>query len=136
MAVFSLLLFFSCDRRPVYPPVTFDGQSAVVAVGSLKEAVPVFFSFGLHGKRIDFFVVRSGSDISSYFDACRECYVQKRGYRYEKGAMVCRACNVRFPCDRLDTGIGGCYPIKLPGTRAGDRYVISREDLAAGEKYF
>lgn len=116
--------------------VPFNDNRISVDIRKLKEGLPEFYSAAVEGKKVDFFVIRDAGAVTSYFDACKECYFKKMGYRYEKGHVVCKACNIRFPLDRLDTGIGGCYPIRLPGLTNGDIYIISREDLAAGLKYF
>jgi uncharacterized membrane protein len=140
MRVFMLLclavLISSCHQKPSYRQVRFDGNVAVVDVHSLKEGVPDFYSAVFEGRKIDFFIIAENRVVKAYFDACKECYFKKMGYRYEKGELVCRACNVRFPIDKLDTGIGGCYPIKVPGTRKDDKYIIQKEALEAGLKFF
>jgi len=137
LILFCCLFFlFSCDQKPSYRSAPFDGQQVSIDVHQLREAVPEFYSVVLEGKRIDFFVVLVNGEVASYLDACKECYVKKLGYRQDKGSMVCRACNVRFPLEKLDTGIGGCYPVRLRGSRVGDAYILGREALRAGTKYF
>jgi len=136
--LFAAVLLFagSCNHKPHYGTVPLDNRQASIDISSLRESVPEFYTAVLEGKRVDFFLVMMNGEISSYFDACKECYFKKLGYHNDAGAMVCRACNVRFPLDRLNTGIGGCYPIRLKGTREGNTYVIAREDLEAGRKLF
>ena len=129
-------MLLSCNQRPFYRSAPFDGQQVSIDVRLLRESIPEFYSVVLEGKRVDFFVVLANGGVVSYFDACKECYVKNLGYRHDKGTMVCRACNVRFPLEKLDTGIGGCYPIRLHGSRVGDADIVSREALAGGIKYF
>ncbi|MBA4373619.1 MAG: hypothetical protein C0402_12265 [Thermodesulfovibrio sp.] len=137
LILFSCFFFMlSCSQRPVYRTAPFDGRQVSIDVSQFREATPEFYTIVLEGKRIDFFVLLAHGEIVSYLDACKECHTKKLGYRYEKGAMVCRACNVGVPLENLDTGIGGCYPIRLQGSRVGDTYTLSREALAAGVKYF
>lgn len=131
-----LVLLFSCARGPSYRPAPFDGRQVSLDIRLLREGVPEFYTVTLEGKQINFFLLLLDSGISSYFAACKECHTKKLGYRHEGGEMVCRACNVRFPLEKLDTGIGGCYPISLRGGRVGDSYILSREALEAGKKYF
>lgn len=138
-AVILFCCFFmllSCNQRPAYRLAPFDGQQVSIDVRLLREAVPEFYSVVLEGKRVDFFVVHAHGEVASYLDACKECYSKKLGYRHDKDAMVCRACNVRFPLEKLDTGIGGCYPVRLRGSRVGDAYILTRDALRAGIKYF
>lgn len=133
---FSVILLFSCNQKPSYRSAPFDGQKVSIDVGLLREAVPEFYSVVLEGKKINFFVLLENGEVASYLDACKECYFKKLGYRHDNGAMVCRACNVRFPLEKLDTGIGGCYPIRLHGSRVGDAYIVDRDALRPGIKYF
>lgn len=143
-----LMLLFSCNIRSSYQHVPYDGKQVSIDIRTLKEAAPAFYSVMIEGKRIDFFVVLLNGEVSSYFDACKECYTKKGGYRCDGGAMICKTCNVRFPLDKLDTGIGGCYPIKIQGkiqgkisgrirgNGQGAAYILDKEAIEAGLKYF
>ncbi|TAN40208.1 MAG: DUF2318 domain-containing protein [Nitrospirae bacterium] len=131
-----LAFFVSCVNKPSYTGVALAGDLLALPVQTLTEEVPAFYSVIIDGKKINFFIVLVDGRVQSYFDACKECYSKKMGYYYEKGHMVCKACRVRFPLDRLDSGIGGCYPIKLLGTLEKGRYVIGKEALSAGTVYF
>ena len=141
MKVFLILSAFlflagSCRHKPYYAAAPFDGRQATIDISGLQESAPEFYTVVLGEKRIDFFVVMVNGELAAYFDACKECYFKKQGYRHDNGAMLCRACNIRFPMDKLRTGIGGCYPIRVNGFREGSRYIISGEALEAGKKYF
>src|ERR1700690_1109225 len=140
MRVFLLLclavIIVSCHQKPSYQQIRFDGNLAAIDIHSLKEGVPDFYSVIIENKKLDFFIISENGGVKSYFDACKECFYKKMEYQYEKGQLVCRACNVRFPIDKLDTGIGGCYPIKVRGIRKDDKYIIEKEALAAGLNFF
>ncbi len=127
----------SCDRMPVYknPPLNRAGDIAI-NIRTLREGTPEFYSFAMGGKKIDFFLVRTGGDVQSYFDACAMCYPRKLGYRVEDGKIVCRACNVSYTIDELKTGIGSCHPIALPGRSENGSYIITRAAIKGGSKYF
>ncbi|MHB8882225.1 MAG: Fe-S-containing protein [Thermodesulfovibrionales bacterium] len=127
---------FSCADRPSYTSVDLAGDQLTLPVQALSDGSPAFYSVMIDGKKINFFIVLMDGRVQSYLDACKECYSKKLGYHHEKGHMVCKACKVRFPLDRLDSGIGGCYPIKLQGTLEEGRYVIRKEALSEATVYF
>jgi uncharacterized membrane protein len=136
LLVCVVLFLGSCAQRPVYPEAPFDGKEVRISLSGIETGKPVFYSLALNGKRINYFIVKTEGDISSYFDACAKCYPRKLGYRLEGDQVVCRACGVRYATDDLKEGIGSCYPIKLQGRVEGNFYVIDRKALEAGEKYF
>jgi uncharacterized membrane protein len=119
----------SCSRQPVYPPPVFSGNDAIVDVSTLKQEIPQFYTYLYNGKHISFFVLKLDNEVLSFLDACVTCYPHKRGYRYEDGAVVCRACNQRFPVYKLEKGIGNCYPIKIAGRMEHGKYLIPRSSL-------
>ncbi len=130
------LLLFSCAGRHVYPEAPFDGRAVKISLSAIGSGKPVFHTFYSGGKRINYFLVKTGGSVTSYFDACAKCNPRKLGYRPEGDHVVCRACNVRYSVDDLKEGIGSCYPIRLEGRVEGGSYVIDGKALAAGEKYF
>jgi uncharacterized membrane protein len=136
LLVFIVLFLGSCSQRPVYPEAPFDGKEVRISLTGIETGKPVFYSVVLDTKRINYFIVKTEGDISSYFDACAKCYPRKLGYRLEGDQVVCRACGVRYATGDLKEGIGSCYPIKLQGRVEGNVYVIDRKALEAGEKYF
>ncbi len=126
----------SCSRQPVHPSPAIEGSDAVIAVSSLKDEVPQFYTYRYQGKNISFFVLKMNDNVSSFFDACVSCYPHKLGYKYEDGVVVCRACNMRFPVYRLEKGIGGCYPIRLEGHIVNGKYYIPLAAIEAGADKF
>jgi hypothetical protein len=50
--------------------------------------------------------------------------------------VICRVCNDRLPVDKLKEGFGSCYPFHLSGRTIGGKYVIDKEDVRKGKKYF
>jgi uncharacterized membrane protein len=130
------LLLCSCAQRHAYPEAPFDGKEVRISLDGLDEGKPVFHTFYADGKKINYFVVKAGKSVSSYFDACAKCNPMKLGYKPDGDYVICRACNVRYSVEDLKEGIGSCYPIKLAGRVEGRSYVIDRKVLQAGEKYF
>ncbi len=127
----------SCNRMPAYGKAPLDGRGDVaIDVKTLRRKVPVFYSFELGGRRIDFFLIKVNGDIRSYFDACAMCYPKKLGYRIEGGNIVCRACNLTYTADELKTGKGSCHPIALEGHVEKGFYIITKGAIKAGANYF
>ncbi|HAM51727.1 MAG TPA: hypothetical protein DCP92_13980 [Nitrospiraceae bacterium] len=51
---------------------------------------PVIFAYRYHGKNINFFVLKIHDKVISFLDACRSCYVSKRGYWIDDGHITCK----------------------------------------------
>ena len=132
----AIIALASCQKIPIYQEPLFDGNNYVIDFGSLREKEPVFYSVSFHDKRVSFFVVKVDGDVQSYFNACNECYPRKLGYYFEGGFLICKFCNERYPVDALKGGIGSCYPVYLKGTLRENRYLITREALGEGFKFF
>jgi uncharacterized membrane protein len=131
-----IILFSSCSIKPVYPEAPFDGTSIRIALAAIPEKIPLFFTFTVNKQKINFFLLRRNGDIESYFDACGKCYPQKLGFRLDNEQIVCRACDISYHLDDLKDGIGSCYPIKLKGRVEGNTFVIEKEEVLKGEKFF
>lgn len=137
---FSLLLFLflvscllSCSRQPVYPKPALKGPEVVIDAARLLPESPVFFTHRYRGKKINFFVVKTGDKVLSFLDACAKCYPSKRGYRVEDGYLACRACEVKYPLSNIVKGFGSCFPIRIEGRLQDREYriPISRLEEAA-----
>ncbi len=129
-------LTLSCSNRKGYTPAPYDGSRATIDVSGLPERDPAFYSVTIENTRVDFFLIRIGDDVRSYFDACKQCYRKRLGFRYENGRMVCKYCNVSYPIEDLKTGLGGCYPIRLKGSRQNGTFTITKEAFESGLQYF
>ena len=125
------LLFTACSRQPVYPPPAVSGRDAVVDASALTQEVPQFYTYRYQGKNISYFVIKLNDTVVSFFDACASCYPHKLGYRCEDGAVVCRACGLKFSVSQLEKGIGGCYPIRIAGRTEKGKYLIPLASLEA-----
>ncbi len=136
-AILIAFAISACNRIPLYKeaPLNRDGDIAI-GMKTLKEKVPEFYTFDLDGQRINFFVVGINGNVQSYFDACAMCYPEKLGYRVEGKEIVCRACNLRYTADELKTGKGSCHPIPLPGQIKNGFYIINKDAIKTGAKYF
>ncbi|MBI5234114.1 MAG: DUF2318 domain-containing protein [Deltaproteobacteria bacterium] len=131
-----VLLLMSCSGKPNYPEPRRDGQNLEIEVRKLRENTPVFFSHHYKGKRINFFAVKSGDKVLSFFDGCSTCYKAKLGYRFENGQVVCKKCNLRYSMAELETGFGGCFPIRIEGHIQGNKYIIPVSLIEKGHVLF
>ncbi len=126
----------SCESHSVYSRASFDGNKSEIDISTLKENQPEFYSVVIDGKTVNFFLIRVNGEIQSYFDACRECFRKKLGFRFNDGFIQCKACGAKYPPGTLKEGIGSCCPIQLKGALQDNRFIIAREALIEGKKYF
>ncbi len=131
-----MYILISCAKGPSYIQAPFNGDTSAIDVNALMPKQPRFYSLTIEGKKISFFLVKVNGEIQSYFNACKECYPEKSGFRFEEGHMKCRSCDERWPLENLRDGIGGCRPIPLKGTLRGEKYIVTREALLEGMKFF
>jgi uncharacterized membrane protein len=120
----ALMTFTSCSRQPVYPSPPMEGANVVIDIAALQADAPKFYSYLYQGNKINFFVFKVRESVLAFLDACASCYPHKRGYHYEKGAVTCRNCDQKFAINKLDKGLGGCYPIRIEGRVEKGRYII------------
>jgi high-affinity iron transporter len=109
--------------------VTFNGDGkAVISTKGLAEGDLQRYSADVKGTQVRFLLYRKpDGKIASIFDACQIC----GGVGFYKGAsgIVCKNCAA--PINPQSVGQpGGCNPIPLESTQAGDSVVISITDLA------
>jgi uncharacterized membrane protein len=135
-SILCVLILIACSKRPSYPEAPLSGETIAIDIKVLKGESPVFYSFPHKDKKINFFVVKIGNEIQSYFDACAKCYTDRLGYVVDGKFVVCKKCNVRYHLDSLKTGIGSCYPIILKGKIVGNKYIIDKKNVIEGEKFF
>jgi uncharacterized membrane protein len=105
----------------------------VIDTKTLGNEKPVFFTSHYHGKKINFFVFRTGEKVLSFLDACASCYSSKLGYHSENGSVICRKCDLRYSLSNIEQGFGNCFPIAIEGyLRDGEyRIPVSRLQEAA-----
>jgi len=130
LSLFSLLIP-ACFQQPTYLAPLLMGKDVVVDISRIPSEVPEFFAYHYHGKKINFFVVKANNAFLSFIDACASCYAEKRGYRFDGGYVICRACNMKYPVSEIEKGFGSCYPIRLPGHVQKGKYYIPRSLLEA-----
>ncbi len=131
-----LLPLLSCSKTTSYPEAPRVGRDIVVDIGSLSVEVPRYFTYHYKGKNINYFVVRSGDKVLAFLDACASCFPQRKGYSFDKGYFVCRACNVRYSVPEIEQGLGGCFPIRISGERRNEKLFIPVSNLEASADKF
>lgn len=136
VAAFCCLSLMSCEKSSHHQEVLIKGESVTIPLDDSISVKPRFFYVSLDGTKVKFFLLNLNGEAQSYFDACLSCYQRKKGFREDQGSMICKSCGVKYPVEELRTGIGGCYAIKLAGSSEKGRYVITKEALSAGLKYF
>lgn len=132
-----LIILTACSRPLAYPEAPRSGQDISIEISALQPGIPQYFSHSFQGMKIHFFLVKIDDRVTSFLDACTKCYPQKKGFGYDSGSVVCRACNERYPIFEIEQGFGSCYPLRLEGRTKDDRYLISAAELEKlGAKYF
>lgn len=132
----GVILVLSCKKGTSYKEPHFDGTNYVIDISMLQESQPEFYAPSINNKRVCFFLIRVHGEVQSYFNACRECYPKKLGFYLDNGYIACKSCNVKYPVEALKDGMGSCYPIRLKGSVIDNRYIITRDAMMAGVKYF
>lgn len=119
-------------------PIAPDGDVfRLPASGLTTEAA--FFTADANGTTVPFFAVRDTSGrVHVALDACQVCAEAKKGYIQQGDHMQCRNCGKTFRIAQITEmgGKGGCHPIALPSTTAGDSIIVKRSDVAAGVRWF
>lgn len=129
--VLSVLCFFllgACSRTVVYPDAPIIGREVVVEAASLEPEVPRFFTYRGGGAQVNFFVLRSGTAVYAFLDACHSCK-PRLGYTFRDGFYTCKVCGERYSTAGIKKGIGACYPIKISGMLKSGTYHIPISEL-------
>ena len=113
-----------------------NGQISI-PLADVSDGKARFFTYRSGGTEVKFFVLKSRDGIvRAALDTCDVCYRDKKGYRQEGDFMICNNCDQQFRSDRINEISGGCNPVPLQRTVAGDRLIIPEAELAGGVRYF
>ena len=149
-AAFGVLLFgvfivaadYGIDRgfrSAGYKRVSPDSNGQVILdVADLSSGAMRFYRFLNAGNQeVKFFVGRDRTGvIQAAFDANQICYKTQRGYRHEGDWVTCNKCDKSFRVTGVNEGGGGCKPVPLAHTVAGDKVVLAENDILTGWRYF
>ena len=133
--IIFLLVGCSLSRKSNHLVVKDANGIVRINLFELKNQNAHFFTYE-NGRKINFVVISNHGEIWSVFDACRECYRSKLGYRHEGDSIICNDCSNRFSFESIKRGLGGCIPVKLNSSVEGEFLVIKFKDLLEGERYF
>ena len=97
-----------------------------------------FYRFLNSGNQeVKFFVGRDGKNtLQVAFDANDICYKTKRGYRHDGDWVTCGKCDKSFRVANVNDGGGGCKPVPLAHTVAGNQLVLEESDILKGWRFF
>ena len=64
-----------------------------------------------NGKTVYFFIVKDKNGVyRAAANACQVCFQDKMGFYQEGDFMICRACQNKYPLEKIATEKGGCNP--------------------------
>ena len=118
------MLLAACSKQPLYPAPPIKGAEAAIDLKTLTPEIPKYFTYHYRGRRVNFFVIKTGDKVLSFLDACASCYPRKLGFRFDNGYFTCRACNVRYSVSEIEKGIGSCFPIRIRGDVRDGEYFL------------
>ena len=120
----AAMLLAACSKQPLYPAPPIKGAEAAIDLKTLTPGIPKYFTYHYRGRRVNFFVIKTGDKVLSFLDACASCYPRKLGFRFDNGYFTCRACNVRYSVSEIEKGIGSCFPIRIRGDVRDGEYFL------------
>lgn len=89
------------------------------------------------GREARFFVIGSSDGpVRAAFDACDNCFRQRRGFRQEGNHFVCNECGRTILPHHVGVQRDGCHPAVLEHAVDGDRIVVRAAALERGASYF
>ncbi len=118
---------------------TVYADEGIVRIGlnEVTDGNAHYFKINAGNKTVKFFVLKAGDGvIRAALDACDVCYKEKKGYRQEGSAMICRNCDNIFPASQINVQRGGCNPVPLSRRIEGGKLVLDARELERGAAYF
>lgn len=109
-----------------------------LAVGDLGKNEVRFYRFLNRGNQeVKFFVGRDGDGrLLVAFDAAESDYKRKRGFRHQGEWVVNNKCDTATRLTDVAEGRGGCSPVPLKYSLAGDALTLNESDILEGWRYF
>lgn len=119
--------------------VSPDKNGAVqLSVAGLGPNQVRFYRFLNSGNQEVKFLV--GRDVAGQlhvaFDASESDYKRKRGFRHQGEWLVNNKCDTAVRLADVSDGRGGCAPVPLAYSLAGDTLNLTESDILAGWRYF
>ncbi len=126
--ILSVMLMSSCTGDPAYPEAGSNATEVIVDITSLKPDIPQFYTYRSGDKKINLFVIKIDGELFSFLDACLSCS-PRLGFSFSNGVFTCKVCGTKYSVAEVKHGIGGCYPIKVPGKLKDGKYYIEISSL-------
>lgn len=137
-----ILSFFSCSNSN-FSQVHLSKQNQIeILVKDIDDGHVHFFVYKYVNvnvsKKIEFFIRMDGKgDFHGHFNACNTCYLKKKGYEVDGTAVLCRECNKSFKlAEPTWYDSGGCVPVNIKSRIKDGKFIISKDEIEKGKKYF
>lgn len=107
-------------------------------VGDLGKNEVRFYRFLNRGNQeVKFLVGRDGKGrLQVAFDAAETDYKRRRGFRHQGEWVVNNKCDTAIRLEDVGEGRGGCAPVPLKYSLAGDALTLTETDILEGWRYF
>jgi len=114
------------------------GADVSLPVSAFADGRARFYSYvTATGRETRFFVIRSPDGVvRTAFDACDDCFRQRRGFRQVGDHLFCNACRRTVLSQHVNVLKGGCNPAPLERTVGGDYVIVQAAALEKGASYF
>jgi hypothetical protein len=128
----------SSKRIDTPPAAVAPEREVAIPVAGLSDGKAKFFNYTTADKtQMRFFAMRSSDGVyRAALDACDVCYREKKGYTQDGDDMVCQKCGQRFHSALVNEVTGGCNPVAIARTVAGDKLVIKTSELESRKIFF
>lgn len=142
IAILTLCLLFATPAAAFLgfgnSPETVSAQDGLARVDTsrLSPGESKHYQYREDGATIRFFVVRDAQGtVRAALDACEVCWREGKGYKLDKGAMLCVNCGQKFALNRIGKIRGGCNPHPLAFSMDGATLTVTAQELMTGIKY-
>ncbi len=133
----AMYLAFSATSKCSSVSASGIGDVNVSIVGLLRGRAEMFCYTDSAGQKLRFVLARGmDGQVSSVFDACRQCFTFHRGYQIVAGELICRVCGNHYAIDRMAEGKASCVPEHLAHAGDAQTVKIKTTDLSAGRALF
>jgi uncharacterized membrane protein len=128
VSLLNIILCVACSRSTVYPEAPVVGNEVVIDAKTLDPDAPRFFTYHGRGDAVNFFVLRTGSEVFAFLDACKICK-PPLGYTFHDGFFTCKVCGERHRVAGIKMGKGACRPVQISGKLENGEYHVHISEL-------
>ena len=106
-----MLISFKPNR---YSKVKIENGEIKLSIKKMLNGKPQYYKQEINGKDIKFFVLMDNEGVVRVaFDACDQCYPEKKGYRQEGDYMICNNCGQQFHESKINVKKEGATRLLL-----------------------